>query len=100
MRHFELSSAPTVKVRGRAVNKAKSSFKKNNTKAAKACCVVFSARQPTQHRMVMLSKEQARSLLLAKRDAYLGGKLPCKASVVKSSIKKFVKMLNVEQVEA
>ena len=50
--------------------------------------------------MVVLSKEQARTLLLAKRDAYLSGKLVCSAAVVKSSIKKFVKMLPTAAVEA
>ena len=48
--------------------------------------------------MVLLNKEQAKSLLLAKRDAYLSGKLSCRPSVVKSLIQRFVKMLSNAQV--
>ena len=47
-------------------------------------------------RKASLNREQAKSLLLEKRDAYLTGKLSCRPPVVKSLIKKLVDSVSAQ----
>ena len=101
MRQIELSSASQLQVRGRALNAAKNSFKKRKVQAVKTpTAYLFKAESQPSKRLVLLTKEQAKSLLIAKRDAYLSGKLSCRPAVVKSLIKRFVSMLKTDKVEA
>ena len=56
---------------------------------------LFESEQPnnSQRRIIFLNKEQAKSILLAKRDAYMQGQASFKAALIKSLIQRLVHSL-------
>ena len=97
----KMASERSIKVnlRGLALSKKNNGFKtsKAGSKAKPSNTVLFEAvmPEPTRPRKVSLNKEQAKSLLIEKRAAYLTGKLSCRPPVVKSSIKKLVESISI-----
>ena len=100
MRQIAYQRSISVNVRGKALTKKNSSFKaaKAGSKAKPSGAQLFKAVMPEQRkpRKASLNREQAKSLLLEKRDAYLTGKLSCRPPVVKSLIKKLVDSVSAQ----
>ena len=97
------SSRRTIKaeVRGRALTKKNNDFKtcKAGSQPKPSGARLFTAAMPEQAkpRKASFTREQAKSLLLSKRDAYLTGKLSCRVPVVKSLIKQLVDSMSTTQ---
>ena len=94
IREMAASRPASAELKGRALNASKNSFKthKAGSKPKPSATPLFTKvhTEQTKPRMALLTREQAKSLLLEKRDAYLAGKLSCRPQVVKSLIKRLV----------
>ena len=84
----------------RKISTAMNSFKlkktEKATKSTRACLFKPQAPPKSKQGPYLLNKEQIKTRLLAKREAYRSGMLACRPFVVKSLIKSFVSMLTTK----